>query len=369
MSNKKRFLSLLLTMAIMISAVSFGPAIESGASGGWIDAVRDVSLNTNVGRYLPDVDNYTYGYNPNSPYNESWFQIFRVKTTKATTLYSTLQSTEDIRDSFTISIADADGENRTLSASLDFDTKLGIYSYQTHMDVTPGQYLITVTPKSGSLSVTTINSRVSLSSKLPKSACSLVFEARSASQSVIDNLSKTKVSLSSKSVTIEQGKSKTITATATPYRKITWTTTNADVATVSATGKITATGVGTATITAWSSDQMATASCKVKVIKPVIIKKVKSSKPVVSKHTAAKTSIKLTLKSSSIVKGAKYQIQYRRKGTSKWSLISKDKATALTVSALRKNTTYQLRVREWAKVNGVYYYGKWSKTETIKTRK
>ncbi|MBR0340845.1 MAG: fibronectin type III domain-containing protein [Oscillospiraceae bacterium] len=64
--------------------------------------------------------------------------------------------------------------------------------------------------------------------------------------------------------------------------------------------------------------------------------------------------------------GVRYQIQYKT-GKGKWKTKRTNK-TKLTVKNLKSKKKYQVRVRAFKKVKGKTYYGKWSKTRTIKVR-
>lgn len=66
------------------------------------------------------------------------------------------------------------------------------------------------------------------------------------------------------------------------------------------------------------------------------------------------------------VKGVKYQIGYRLKGI-KWKYIKTNK-TKYTIKKLRSKRKYQVRVRPYTTYNKKYYYGKWSKRKTVKTK-
>jgi hypothetical protein len=63
-----------------------------------------------------------------------------------------------------------------------------------------------------------------------------------------------------------------------------------------------------------------------------------------------------------------YQVQYRVKGTSKWKVktVSAKKAATLTVTKLKKNKLYQIRVRAYKTVSGTKYYAAWSTAKTSK---
>lgn len=67
-------------------------------------------------------------------------------------------------------------------------------------------------------------------------------------------------------------------------------------------------------------------------------------------------------------KGASgYQIQYRKKGTKKFSSLKTTKLKVRT-KKLKKNKKYQFRVRTYVKIEGKPVYGKWTRIKTIKCR-
>jgi uncharacterized protein YjdB len=361
--NKKRFLSLALAFAIIFTAVTAGFPLQSKAYDGWLSVVQKASLNTDYGKLLQDVDNYSYGTLFNNNNNEYWFQVFEVNISQSTTLHI-LFDTRAQQDQGRLDFGVSGSNWENFHSKENYSPATGIYSEDCYCDVTPGTIYIMVY-KDGSSWM----DKTTLSERIPQNSCSFKFEARSASTETISNLGKTTVSLDRKNLKIEQYKSQQLYATVEPNQSVTWSSSNSDVASVSTSGKVTAQSVGTATITAWSSDNRATASCNVTVVKPAIITKVKNTKPVINKNSSTRSSITLKLRSGSFVKGQKFQIQYKRKGASKWSLLADKGASSLIVKNLRRNTNYQLRVREYVKLKDAYYYGKWSKTVTVKTMK
>ncbi|MBO6046655.1 MAG: fibronectin type III domain-containing protein [Erysipelotrichaceae bacterium] len=72
---------------------------------------------------------------------------------------------------------------------------------------------------------------------------------------------------------------------------------------------------------------------------------------------------KLTVKYKSAGKTVKYQIAYRKKGTSKWKYI-KTKKLSYKIKKLKRKTNYQVKVRAYkGSIKGA-----WSKTKTVKTK-
>ena len=98
--------------------------------------------------------------------------------------------------------------------------------------------------------------------------------------------------------------------------------------------------------------------------------KINPPKTTVSKVTAAKKSLKVTIsKKSTQVTG--YQIQYStsKKFTSaKTKTISSYKTTSATISSLKAKTTYYVRVRTYKTVDGKKYYSDWSTYKYKKTK-
>ncbi len=90
----------------------------------------------------------------------------------------------------------------------------------------------------------------------------------------------------------------------------------------------------------------------------------------VSKITAAKKSLKVTIKKKTTeVTG--YQIQYSTSKSfksAKTKTISKAKTTSLTIKSLSAKKTYYVRVRTYKVVNGKKYYSDWSSAKSKKTK-
>jgi hypothetical protein len=91
----------------------------------------------------------------------------------------------------------------------------------------------------------------------------------------------------------------------------------------------------------------------------------------ISKVTSSKSkTIRVTWKKNSQVDG--YQIQYAKnakftKGQKTVTVKGKSKVSK-TISKLKKKTTYYVRIRGYKKVNGITYYGAWSKKVKIKCK-
>lgn len=86
----------------------------------------------------------------------------------------------------------------------------------------------------------------------------------------------------------------------------------------------------------------------------------------VKKSTATATSIKVTYKKASRAKG--YQVQYSTKSNMKSAKTVKTKKTSATISKLKANTTYYIRVRAYnTSSKKKTQYGAWSAKIKVKT--
>jgi len=60
----------------------------------------------------------------------------------------------------------------------------------------------------------------------------------------------------------------------------------------------------------------------------------------------------------------KYQVQYRVKGTAKWTIKTyAPSASSATIKSLKKGNQYQVQARSYKKVGSVIYYSAWSATK------
>ncbi|MGN0521821.1 MAG: fibronectin type III domain-containing protein, partial [Eubacterium sp.] len=69
-----------------------------------------------------------------------------------------------------------------------------------------------------------------------------------------------------------------------------------------------------------------------------------------------------------------YQIQYSTSskftsGTTKTVTVSKSSTVSKTISKLKSNKKYYVRIRAYKTVNGTKYYGTWSKAKSVTTKK
>ncbi len=98
--------------------------------------------------------------------------------------------------------------------------------------------------------------------------------------------------------------------------------------------------------------------------------KINPPKTTVSKLTAGKKSIKVTIsKKSTQVMG--YQIEYstsKKFKSAKTKTISNYKTTKYTIKSLKAKKTYYVRIRTYKTVNGKKYYSSWSSYKSMKTK-
>ena len=81
---------------------------------------------------------------------------------------------------------------------------------------------------------------------------------------------------------------------------------------------------------------------------------------------AKKHSLKLTCTNVKYRTG--YQVRYKKSGAKKWTTKNFKKNT-FTLTKLKKNKKYKVKVRVYKTVNGKKFYGKWSKVKTVKTKR
>lgn len=79
-------------------------------------------------------------------------------------------------------------------------------------------------------------------------------------------------------------------------------------------------------------------------------------------------SRKLTVTYKKATYGQRYQISYKKKGTSTWKTVNNGKKLTKTISHLKKGKKYYVKVRAQRRVNGTWYSGKWSATKSVKVR-
>ncbi|BAK47413.1 dihydropteroate synthase [Clostridium sp. SY8519] len=92
-------------------------------------------------------------------------------------------------------------------------------------------------------------------------------------------------------------------------------------------------------------------------------------KPSTGKIRSLKSgSRKLTVTYRKASYGERYQISYKKKGTSSWKTVQNGKKLTKTISHLKKGKKYYVRVRAQRKVSGVWYSGKWSAVKSVKVR-
>ena len=94
---------------------------------------------------------------------------------------------------------------------------------------------------------------------------------------------------------------------------------------------------------------------------------VKAPKIATAKITGLKAGTKKATVSVKKIKGVKYQIKYKKKGSSKWSKVN-TKLTKKTIKNLKKGKKYSVKVRAYKTVGGKNYFGKFSATKTVKVK-
>lgn len=90
--------------------------------------------------------------------------------------------------------------------------------------------------------------------------------------------------------------------------------------------------------------------------------KILPTKTSVSKVKAGKRSVAVSYKRVSSAQAvSRYQVSYRVKGTSTWSITTVSAAkSAVTIKRLKKGKVYEVRVRSFKTVSGANYYSAWS---------
>jgi hypothetical protein len=84
----------------------------------------------------------------------------------------------------------------------------------------------------------------------------------------------------------------------------------------------------------------------------------------IKKLTAGAKKIKLVCQS---LEGASYRVAVRKDGAAGWKKYDMPKASAV-IKGLASGKQYKVRVRALRKIEGKYYYGKWSNVKKIKVR-
>ena len=84
----------------------------------------------------------------------------------------------------------------------------------------------------------------------------------------------------------------------------------------------------------------------------------------IKKLTAGAKKIKLACQA---VEGASYRVAVKKAGTAGWKKYDMPKASAV-IKGLASGKQYKVRVRALRKIEGKYYYGKWSNVKKIKVR-
>ncbi len=193
----------------------------------------------------------------------------------------------------------------------------------------------------------------------------------------------TSLVLDQTTVTMALGATTQLTATVAPATttdKLTWATTNPDIVTITPSedgrsATITAhETTGQAQIRVQSTGGLST-SCTVIVktqeelqTENANVLAIQASRISIKKLTAGKKKMTVTLTKKSL-SGVKvtYQIRYRI-GSGKWKKVNSS-GTKKTIKKLKKGKKYTVSARACATINGVKYYGKWSKSKKVKIKK
>ncbi len=179
------------------------------------------------------------------------------------------------------------------------------------------------------------------------------------------------VSLNESRLVLEKGMTYQLTAVIAPAdatdKQLKWSSSNTSVAKVSDSGLVTAASNGNTIITVITNDGDKKATCEIKVVNPVKApKKLKISSVKNSKSRAMVVKWKK-------LKGAKgYEVEYALNKKFTKTLKSKDAKTktSITLTKLKKNKKYYVRVRAYVKNSlGENVYGKWSDVKKIKISK
>ncbi|WP_196810150.1 Ig-like domain-containing protein, partial [Butyrivibrio sp. WCD3002] len=183
----------------------------------------------------------------------------------------------------------------------------------------------------------------------------------------------TRVSLDYTSVELEVGDEYQLTASVMPKnatnKEVQWSSNVASIATVSDTGLVTAVSEGSATITVKTVDGRKTATCLVRVTRPVVAPaKVKLSSV---KNSKAKTT---TVKWNKLNGVDGYEIEYalnkKFTKTRKTKDVNSGSAKSATIKKLKKGKTYYFRIRAYAfDSHGQKVYGDWCAAKKVKIKK
>lgn len=175
----------------------------------------------------------------------------------------------------------------------------------------------------------------------------------------------TGIKLKSSLVTVTKGTSVNLLSAVTPsnatQKTLKWTTSDSSVATVSSAGKVTAKAAGYAIITATTTDGSNISKKATVIVRPA---KASLKKVTLSKYNKRQISIKMKEQ-----KNVSYQYQYAINKQFKKAKSIRSSYATLTTSTLSKKKKYYVRVRACYTYNGKNYYGEWSKTKSIRTKK
>ncbi len=153
---------------------------------------------------------------------------------------------------------------------------------------------------------------------------------------------------------------------ATAKKKLTYVSDNKNIVTVDSKGYVTIKGCGEAKITIYAQEGVSYLPAQ-KVVK---VRVVPRQPKISSLKSTAKG--KFTVTYTKDTKAGGYEIRYSTSksfGTSAKNVrASGYSAVTKTISNLKSGKTYYVKVRAYKKVDGVYYYGKYSPVVTVNTK-
>lgn len=174
--------------------------------------------------------------------------------------------------------------------------------------------------------------------------------------SVFNSVSRRIIKPAAARLNIVDKRTRKLTAVKTSYKK------GAATFTLTKPGTYTIAPTGTVNIKGWTG-----ADITGKIFGEASTVTVKAPKIATAKITGLKAGTKKATVSVKKIKGAKYQIKYKKKGASKWSEVN-TKLTKKTIKNLKKGKKYSVKVRAYKTVGGKNYFGKFSATKTVKVK-
>ena len=187
--------------------------------------------------------------------------------------------------------------------------------------------------------------------------CNVVIQAKAGAT---ENVAVTDITMDTKTITLALKKTKTLKAVVVPSnatnKEIRYTSSVPSVATVDQNGKVKAVKPGVTVITVKAGNIVKNVTIKVKPSKVTSLKK----------KTVSGNKVKLTWKKQKNVSG--YKVYRYNAKTKKYKLCKSTKKNTVTLTKLKKNTTYKFKVRAYKKSGSTYVYGSYSKTIKVKVK-